>query len=86
MLNWYAFTFNLLFIFINVLIYVEMLMRTFCLIQMFCSLGFATRFLKTPLVVNAYRTGSSKKHEVKSKQKFKKKISFYTSWCDLMFS
>jgi hypothetical protein len=53
-----------------------MVMRTFCLILMFCSLGSATRFLKIPLVVNAYRTGSSKKHEIKSKQKLEKRLVF----------
>jgi hypothetical protein len=53
---------------------------------MFCSLGLATRFLKISLVVNAYRTESSKKHELKSEQKLEKKNSFYISWCDLMLS
>ena len=28
------------------------------------------------------RTGSSKKHELKSKEKLEKKLSFYTSGCD----
>jgi len=52
----------------------------------FCSLGMAATFLKIPLVENACRTGSSKKHELKSKQKLEKKLSFYTSRCDLMLS
>jgi hypothetical protein len=51
-----------------------------------CSLGLATTFLKISLVENACRTGSSKKHDLKSKQKLEKKISFYTSRCDLMLS
>jgi hypothetical protein len=29
----------------------------------------------------AFRTGSPKKHELKSKQKLEKKLSFYTSRC-----
>ena len=38
------------------------------------------------LLKNACRTGSSKKHELKSKQKLKKKLSFYTKVKDAVTS
>jgi hypothetical protein len=37
---------------------------------------------ESSLLKNACRTGSSKKHELKSKQKLEKKLNFYTSRCE----
>jgi hypothetical protein len=53
------------------------------LIILFLVFGFGCYNSESSFLFKKYcRTGSSKKHELKSKQKLEKKLSFYTSGCD----